>query len=287
MANLLHEGKNIILSKYLLASHYESLGIVYEELLKYGSIPTNMEGLWWLLQLWLNMVYAPTYFPPPLVPNLEALYGSALALIVEYVRKDDSVKAFKSTLIGFLISTLYYPSSRSWPKKGIVLNGSPTKFHVWMLIIKKWPSKFAKNLPTCQVLHTLTQNNKVVIILYQPNIVARQLGLSRVLTSPGFSFSKKPFGGTSILQDIFSKIEQKLQLHAPTLSLFEFEISHMTTPNCERWWSEYFNNVRNPFLKWFYEILCDIEQTMDTKRKQGKSLRQIFIRHFGTAHAFL
>lgn len=49
--NLLHEGKDAGLGKILHASLYESLSVTYKELSASGSIPSNMTGPLWLLQM--------------------------------------------------------------------------------------------------------------------------------------------------------------------------------------------------------------------------------------------
>lgn len=64
LASLLHEGKDVCLSKILLSSLYEYLGLTYKSFKNSNWIPPNMAGPLWLLQLWLNVIYSP-YFTAP------------------------------------------------------------------------------------------------------------------------------------------------------------------------------------------------------------------------------
>lgn len=79
LANLLHGGKEVCLNKILLSSLYESLGDIYKSIKDSNSIPSNMTGPLWLLQMWLNVIYTHGFIAPPVIPGSTAPYGAYLA----------------------------------------------------------------------------------------------------------------------------------------------------------------------------------------------------------------
>lgn len=126
-----------------------------------------MAGPLWLLQLWLNMIYSPSYFSPPSVPGSDTPYCPTFVPINKCVKKEDSIQAFHFYFNWFWNLKAFQPNftfmslrrnGPEWFTRKVLCSSDPDQ---QVETFKLW-----RNYLTCQVL-------------YQPNLVARQFGLSQ------------------------------------------------------------------------------------------------------------
>lgn len=94
------------------------------------------------------------------------------------------------------------------------------------------------------------------LVSYQPNLVARQFGLSQPLPNPFFHHTQDiMWAGRPLNQKVYNERLAYAKMQALELPSFPFSTSFYTTVEFNRWWTSFYNQVSQNGL--FFENLVD------------------------------
>lgn len=200
IANQLHAGRRLCLSEMILGHLYESLGESVTLLKNLGDRGNLLlSGPFWLLQLWLNASFKKHL---PSLQILDEEYEAIRNRTVEGIRlsqmthlvKDQSLQqSYTSYVVAFAQRRHFTPSMAPFAYRKF----GPEWF------TRKYPALEEKDVeesnaiwtafltPGVLALRLRPARNQVVLLGYEPNLVARQFGLVQILPKPLFSRKAK------------------------------------------------------------------------------------------------
>jgi hypothetical protein len=248
MATQIHEGQDFALGRLLLATLYEAIGDVCDDLKasKDGS-PFLVSGPIWLLQLWLN-----------------ATFEEELGLIVpsDYIEEVKDKMVEGSRLVRLSPSSLEQNTQKLFMKyMKIFLNFDKIlPRHAPFLERKYGPAWFTKDFPaldpdneeevnevwsayleqTVLSCRIEAKSNQLGLVGYQPNYVSRQFGMSQMRPKSLFEKADKIVMGTWVLEKLYNKYLRLVSEHHYGFRPFEYNNSFYRTMEFFSWWETYY-----------------------------------------------
>lgn len=278
ISNQLHVGRKLCLSEMILGHLYESLGESVTLLKTLGDRGNLLlSGPFWLLQLWLNSSFEK-HLPSLQIPDEESeairnqtVEGIRLSQMTPVVEDKSLQQSYTSYVVAFSQRRHFTPSMASFSYRKV----SPEWF------TRKFPAPEDKDVeesnaiwitfltPKVLALRLRSARNQVVLLGYQPNLVARQFGLVQILPKPLFSRKAKVLlynmrGHEQDVTPLLASYKNKMVL-VPTA----FEPRFLSTPKSADWWKHYYSTE---FLdvKGFKEHLAAAFSTLQTKKHKGR-----------------
>ncbi|KAK2430056.1 serine/threonine-protein phosphatase 7 long form protein [Trifolium repens] len=199
LAIMLHQGLDVALGRFILASLYDSLGQANDMLKKTdkGS-QLAFSGPIWLLQLWLNATFES---------NFKLFLPTYLEASIDARRIEGARRPFPATN----------------PDEEEDTN------HVWTMFLN----------PTILSSRQGVERRHLGLVGYQPNLVARQFGLSQF--RPKSLFKNKDdivLGNSGMSVEYFERRLKLAEERRPyKLTPIAFGISHLCTFEFATWWS--------------------------------------------------
>lgn len=243
IAQLLHEGTDLCLSKLFLANLYDSLSDAVTILRSPFPI-TLISGPFWLLQLWLNSIFeseSNTTKPMRIYCGPVRVHLSSLTPILEKTQYFEGFQRFfdlfycldsDNKFISPFASRMYGPS---WLTRLLSLSKE---------IISTW-----REFITPSLLQASFFDEEIKFAFYHPNFVARQFGLSQLLPTTWVPLS------SGILQAYTKETQKTLQFgeFASAYSKYilnfiplNFEVSSDCSFSFYKWWSAYYASMVKP-----------------------------------------
>ncbi|XP_045809919.1 uncharacterized protein LOC123904282 [Trifolium pratense] len=260
MAVQIHEGCHFALGRLLLATLYESIGEVCDNLK--GLVPAKSKskkaapdgcfqaaGPMWLLQLWLNAtfekelgLFIPTEHhasiakrkiegtrlirlqPNPLEQNSQQLF-------MKYMKIFLAIDQFKPEHAPFVKRTI----GPSWFVKEIpVLNPNAEEE-----INETWTAYLD---PTILSIRIGTLSSEYALIGYQPNLVSRQFGFSQLRPKSMYIRKKNIVLGTTVTSTLYERYMKISRDNVYGFEPFDFNLSYYCTQEFANWWRRYFDS---------------------------------------------
>ncbi|XP_050916133.1 uncharacterized protein LOC127131246 [Lathyrus oleraceus] len=249
MANQLHVGTKLCLSEMILANPYESLSEsvnILKTIKDQGKI--NLSGPFWLLQLWLNATFEASLLVEHEV-NEEKVKDRTVEWprLVQLTPTDEGIslrQAFNSYVMMFakryhFTSTMAPFASRKigpeWFTQQLPLEMQKDE----NIFLDVWESFLTARLLFSH--HNVTKT-QIALIVYQPNLVARQFGLIQIKPRPIF-----PKKGSIIFynslhnEDESKESSKKLTDDSLDIRPVIFRLSFLCTPEFHEWWKDYYS----------------------------------------------
>jgi hypothetical protein len=243
---MLHQGLDVALGRFILASLYDSLREASDLLKKTdkGS-PLTLSGPMWLLQLWLNATFE-TNFKLFLPTHLEATVASRqtegvrLALLrhreVNLTPRQLFFHYFKTLLAFDEITPQNTPFAKRtvgpiWftrPFPAVNPKDEEDTNNVWFMFLN----------PTILSSRQGTHRRHLGLVGYQPNLVARQFGLTQF--RPKSLFKNKDeivLGNSGMSVEYFERRLRLAENFYYKLTPVAFEASQFCTYEFAAWWS--------------------------------------------------
>jgi hypothetical protein len=288
LAILLHEGSDVALGRFILASLYDSLGQGNDLLKKTekGS-QLSLSGPIWLLQLWLNATFASNFnlfLPSHLEASLanRQSEGARLALL----------RQREAGLTTRQLFFLYF--------KALLAFDEITPENTPFATRRKGPAWLTRPFPAVDPNDERETNNILSIILsptvlssrqgidkkhlglvgYQPNLVARQFGLTQFRPKSLFRNRDDIVLGNSGMSEVY--YDQRLKLAEKityNLTPMDFEISHFCSYEFAAWWSLYYEKYSKDEQQLLRGLNAgfDALQSKASKSKGNWNIRRINI----------
>jgi hypothetical protein len=245
LAIQLHQGKDICLAKLILAILYDSLHSA-SFYIKASGIPNDnllTSGPLWLLQFWLNANFqhkinqeAPAGTPR----DVEGYRLNAITLVEPDLTATEAFnkwfgifsrqKKFLSSMSPFA-DRVYGPEwfRRKFPPTQ-PLDDAESK-DIWYQFLK----------PTLLSSSFQTGPKGLGLVAYQPNLVARQFGLSQLLPCPIFLRREDViFAATPLSEKLFKDFLSKENNKTLGLDFFFFEPTFICTMEFDKWWATHY-----------------------------------------------
>ncbi|KAK2414651.1 serine/threonine-protein phosphatase 7 long form protein [Trifolium repens] len=246
LAIMLHQGLDVALGRFILASLYDSLGQASDMLKKIekGS-QLSFSGPVWLLQLWLNAtfesnfkLFLPSYMEPSVASRQSE--GARLALL-RYRETNLSTRQlflhYFKTLLEFdeitpkntpFVKRTVGPDWFKRPFPATNPNEEEDTNNVWTMFLN----------PTILSFRQGVERRHLGLVGYQPNLVARQFGLSQF--RPKSLFKNKDeivLGNSGMSVEYFERRLKLADEKSYKLTPVAFEISQFCTYEFATWWS--------------------------------------------------
>jgi hypothetical protein len=272
---------DVALGRLILASLYDSLGQASDLLKKTdkGS-QLALSGPIWLLQLWLNATFEPNFklFLPTHMESSVASRqseGARLALLRHRETNLSTRQLFSyyfKTLLEFdeitpkntpFVKRTIGPAWFRRPFPATNPNEVEDTNNIWSMFLN----------PTILSSRQGVERRHLGLVGYQPNLVARQFGLSQF--RPKSLFKNKDdivLGNSGMSVEYFERRLKLVEGKSYKLTLIAFELSQFCTYEFATWWSLYYEGK----TKGDEEILGAIEAGFDalqpkTPKGKGKS----------------
>ncbi|KAK2442624.1 serine/threonine-protein phosphatase 7 long form protein [Trifolium repens] len=247
LAIMLHQGLDVALGRFILASLYDSLGQASDMLKKIekGS-QLAFSGPVWLLQLWLNATFESNFklfLPSHMEPSVASRQseGARLALL-RYRETNLSTRQlflhYFKTLLEFDEIT---PKNTPFVKRTV----GPDWFKRPFPATNPKEEEDTNNIWTMFLNPTILSSRQGVerrhlgLVGYQPNLVTRQFGLSQF--RPKSLFKNKDdivLGNSGMSVEYFERRLKLAEERRPyKLTPIAFGISHLCTFEFATWWS--------------------------------------------------
>src|ERR1044072_1969496 len=247
LAIQLHQGKDICLAKLILAILYDSLHSA-SFYIKVSGIPNDnllTSGPLWLRQFWLNANFqhkinqeAPAGTPR----DVEGYRLNAITLVEPDLTATEAFnkwfgifsrqKKFLSSMSPFA-DRVYGPEwfRRKFPPTQ-PQNDVESK-DIWYQFLK----------PTLLSSRFQTGSKGLGLVAYQPNLVARQFGLSQFLPCPLFLRREDViFPATPLTEKLYKDFMSKANNKHLGLDFFYFEPTYICTSDFDKWWARHYSN---------------------------------------------
>jgi hypothetical protein len=243
---MLHQGLDVALGRFILASLYDSLGQASDMLKKTdkGS-QLAFSGPIWLLQLWLNAtfesnfnLFLPTYLETSVAARQSE--GARLALL-RYRETNLTTRQlffhYFKTLLEFDEIT---PKNTPFVKRAV----GPAWFRRPFPAINPKEEEDTNNIWSMFLTPTILSSRQGVerrhlgLVGYQPNLVARQFGLSQF--RPKSLFKNKDeivLGNSGMSVEYFERRLKLADERSYKLTPVAFELSQFCTFEFATWWS--------------------------------------------------
>ncbi|XP_050874871.1 uncharacterized protein LOC127078459 [Lathyrus oleraceus] len=249
MANQFHAGTKLCLSEMILANLYESLSesVKFLKTIKdRGKI--NLSGPFWLLQLWLNATFEAS-LPVKHEVNEEKVKDMTVEWprLVQLTPTDEGIslrQAFNDYVMMF--SRRYHFTSTMAPfaSRKIGVEWFTQQLPLEMqkdenIFLDVWESFLTPGLLFSH--HNVTKT-QIALIVYQPNLVARQFGLIQIKPRPIF-----PKKGSIIFynslhnEDKSKELSKKLTDDSLDIRPVIFRPYFLCTPEFDEWWKDYYS----------------------------------------------
>jgi hypothetical protein len=245
LAIMLHEGIDVALGRFILASLYDSLG--QGNLLKKtdkGS-QLSLSGPIWLLQLWLNATFEPNFnlfLPTHMEASVASRQseGARLALLrqreTNLTTRQLFFLYFKALLAFDEITAKNTPFANrtvgpAWLKRPFPAtnpNDEEDINNIWSIFLS----------PTILSSRQGIDKRHLGLVGYQPNLVARQFGLSQYRPRSLFRNKDDIVLGNSGMSELYFERRLKLaEKDTYNLTPMAFEVSQHCTYEFAAWWS--------------------------------------------------
>ncbi|XP_050890475.1 uncharacterized protein LOC127095892 [Lathyrus oleraceus] len=249
MANQLHAGTKLCLSEMILANLYESLSEsvnLLKTIKDQGKI--NLSGPFWILQLWLNATFEAS-LPVEQEVDEEQVKDRSVEWprLVQLTPTDEGIslrQAFKSYVMMFakryhFTSTMAPFASRKigpeWFTQQLPLEMQKDE----NIFLDVWESFLT---PRLLFSHRNAIKTQIALIVYQPNLVARQFGLIQIKPRPIFPKKGSIIFYNSLHNEEESKeLSKKLTDDSLDIRPVIFRPSFLCTPEFDEWWKDYYS----------------------------------------------
>ena len=246
LAIKIHKQEDFCLSKLILASLYESLNIARIEI-QMKVMPAEkllIAGPIWLLQFWLNATFEPRMKLgiPETMPR--AVEGTRLNLLTPEDKELSPADAFNFYFKMFsqqkqFMSTMAPFASRKYGLEWFRRSFPPGKseeeaesFVIWRAFLK----------PTVLSARLTPGEKSYSLVAYQPNMVARQFGLTQLLPRSLFLTEDSVITSTTHWETgaAFKKKLSDYEVRSFKIDFFHFELSYNCTEGFHTWWRSYY-----------------------------------------------
>ncbi|XP_050885349.1 uncharacterized protein LOC127090291 [Lathyrus oleraceus] len=249
MANQLHAGTKLCLSEMILANLYEFLSEsvnLLKTIKDQGKI--HLSGPFWLLQLWLNATFEAS-LPVEQEVDEEQVKDKTVEWprLVQLTPTDEGIslrQAFKSYVMMFakryhFTSTMAPFASRKigpeWFTQQLPLEMQKDE----NIFLDVWESFLT---PRLLFSHRNTIKTQIALIVYQPNLVARQFGLIQIKPRPIFPKKGSIIFYNSLHNEEESKeLSKKLTDDSLDIRPVIFRPSFLCTLEFDEWWKDYYS----------------------------------------------
>ncbi|KAK2442745.1 serine/threonine-protein phosphatase 7 long form protein [Trifolium repens] len=280
LAIMLHQGLDVALGRLILASLYDSLGQA-SDMLKKTDKGSHLafSGPIWLLQLWLNATFEPNFklFLPTHMESSVASRqseGARLALLRHRETNLTTRELFSfyfKTLLEFdeitpkntpFVKRTIGPAWFRRPFPATNPNEEEDTNNIWSMFLN----------PTILSSRQGVERRHLGLVGYQPNLVARQFGLSQF--RPKNLFKNKDdivLGNSGMSVEYFERRLKLVEGKSYKLTPIAFELSQFCTYEFATWWSLYYEGR----TKGDEELLGAIEAGFDAlqpKTPKGKGV---------------
>ncbi|KHN35887.1 uncharacterized protein LOC114367667 [Glycine soja] len=237
LAQALHLGKDICLSKFLLASLYKAMDEAVD-IFKAPYLLRNFSGPLWLMQLWLNAIFEKKLNLKG-EATMQKVEGARLTYLTR--KKEYTVEAFKEYISTFLsfeeftddLAPFLRPSliGPKWLKLRFPCENRGEQSE----LINIW-SAFL----TGDIIFTGTMERDIRFYAYQPQLFARQFGLSQLLPVPVMKQRLKPdhILNKKFIPDLINTAISKPQ---PSFTPVSFENNFYGIQPFFDWWKSYYS----------------------------------------------
>ncbi|CAJ2644439.1 unnamed protein product [Trifolium pratense] len=258
MAVQIHERQHFGLGRLLLATLYESIGEVCDNLkgltpAKSKSKKTMSDGGFQvagpmcLLQLWLNAtfekelgLFVPTEHQESIARrNVE---GIRLIRLQPNPLEQNSQQLFMKYMKIFLGINEFKPKHAPFVKRPIGPYWFVEEISVLNLDLEEevnevWTAYLDPTVLSCRIG---TLSSEYGLVGYQPNLVSRQFGLSQLRPRSMYLRKKNIVLGTTITSTLYEKYMTVASNNVYGFEPFDFNLSYYCTQEFAHWWRQYY-----------------------------------------------